>query len=336
VKEVSDMLETVWFLLWGILWAVYFMVGGFDLGTGILSPFIAKTEEEKQKVLGAIGPFWDGNEVWLITAGGVTFAAFPAAYASLFSAFYTPLMFVLFALIVRATSLEFRNRREGAGWRALCDAGIFVGSLFPCLLFGVAFANIFKGIPLDGEGVFKGNLLTLLNPYGLAGGLFFLTLFALHGAGWQALKTDAAASERARSAARLLWPVATLLAVVFLLLSAFSTRLWQNYAAFPALFLVPLLAVVSILSMPLSMARGRWGLSFLASLGTILFAVLFGVIGLYPDLLPSTLGPAFSVSIHNGASSHLTLGIMLVVALIFVPIVIIYQGWVYKAFWSSS
>jgi len=330
------MLETVWFLLWGILWAVYFMVGGFDLGTGILAPFIAKTDEEKQKVLGAIGPFWDGNEVWLITAGGVTFAAFPAAYASLFSAFYTPLMFVLFALIVRAVSLEFRDRREGAQWRALCDAGVFVGSFLPCLLFGVAFANIFKGIPLDGEGVFKGNLLTLLNPYGLAGGLFFLALFTLHGAGWQACKTDGAASGRARSAAGLLWPVATLLAVIFFLSSAFSTRLWLNYAAFPELFVVPLLAVVAILSMRLFMAKGRWGLSFLASLATILFAVLFGVIGLYPILLPSTLGPAFSVSIHNGASSHLTLGIMLIVALIFVPIVIIYQGWVYKAFWSSS
>jgi len=330
------MLETVWFLLWGILWAVYFMVGGFDLGTGILAPFIARTDEEKQKALGAIGPFWDGNEVWLITAGGVTFAAFPAAYASLFSAFYTLLMIVLFALIVRAVCLEFRERLEGAKWRALSDAGVFVGSFLPCLLFGVAFANIFKGIPLDGEGVYRGGLLTLLNPYGLAGGLFFLALFTLHGAGWQACKTDGAASGRARSAAGLLWPVATLLAVIFFLSSAFSTRLWLNYAAFPELFVVPLLAVVAILSMRLFMAKGRWGLSFLASLATILFAVLFGVIGLYPILLPSTLGPAFSVSIHNGASGHLSLGIMLVVALIFVPIVIIYQGWVYKAFWSSS
>jgi len=330
------MLETVWFLLWGILWAVYFMVGGFDLGTGVLAPFIGKTDAEKQKVLGAIGPFWDGNEVWLITAGGVTFAAFPAAYAALFSAFYAPLMIVLFALIVRAVSLEFRDRREGGRWRALCDAGVFVGSFLPCLLFGVAFANIFRGIPLDGEGVYRGNLLTLFNPYGLAGGLFFLALFALHGAGWQALKADGDASERARALARLLWPLTTLLAVIFLLLSAFSTRLWQNYAAFPALFVVPLLAVVAILSMRVFMARGRWGASFLASLATILFAVLFGVIGLYPDLLPSTLDPAFSISMYNGASGHLTLRIMLAVALVFLPIVIIYQGWVYRIFWSSS
>ena len=330
------MLETVWFLLWGILWAVYFMVGGFDLGTGVLAPFIAKTDAEKQKVLGAIGPFWDGNEVWLITAGGVTFAAFPAAYAALFSAFYTPLMIVLFALIVRAISLEFRDRREGGRWRALCDTGVFVGSFLPCLLFGVAFANIFRGIPLDGEGVYRGNLLTLFNPYGLAGGLFFLALFALHGAGWQVLKLDGAASERARALTRLLWPLTTLLAVIFLLLSAFSTRLWQNYAAFPALFVVPLLAVIAILSIRVFMARGRWGASFLASLATILFAVLFGVIGLYPNLLPSTLDPAFSISIYNGASSHLTLRIMLAVALVFVPVVIIYQGWVYRLFWSSS
>ena len=331
------MLETRWFLLWGVLWTVYFMLGGFDLGAGMLSPVIAKTDAEKQKVLGGvIGPFWDGNEVWLITAGGVTFAAFPAAYAALFSALYTPLMVLLFALIVRAVSIEFRDKREGVVWRSLCDAGIFIGSFLPSLLFGVAFANIFMGIPIDGDGVYKGNLLTLLNPYGLAGGLFFLVLFALHGAGWIAVKGTGTVAERARAAARRLWPLATLLAVIFLLLSAFATRLWNNYFASPPLLIVPLLAVVSILSMRLFMAKERWGWSFLASLATILFAVFFGVIGLYPALLPSTLNAAYGVTIYNGASGHLTLAIMLVVAIIFVPIVIIYQGWVYKLFMSSS
>ncbi len=330
------MLETIWFLLWGILWAVYFMLGGFDLGAGVLAPVLAKTDGEKEKLLGAIGPFWDGNEVWLITAGGVTFAAFPAAYAVLFSALYTPLMLVLFALIIRAVSIEFRDKRDGAGWRRLCDAGVFIGSFLPSLLFGVAFANIFKGIPIDADGVYEGSLLTLLNPYGLAGGLFFLALFTLHGAGWMAIRGDGAVAERARRAARLLWPIATLLAVVFLLASAISTRLWDKYFVFPALLVVPLLAVVAILSMRFFMRKGRWSASFLASLGTILFAVLFGVIGLYPDLLPSTLDSAASISIYNGASSHPALAIMLVVALIFVPIVIIYQGWVYRVFLSSS
>ena len=331
------MLETIWFLLWGILWAVYFMLGGFDLGVGMLSPVIAKTDAEKQKILGGvIGPFWDGNEVWLITAGGVTFAAFPAAYAALFSALYTPLMFVLFSLIVRAVCIEFRDKRESARWRALCDMGIFIGSFLPSLLFGVAFANIFRGLPIDAQGVYQGNLFMLLNPYGLAGGLFFLVLFALHGAGWTAVKGTGALAQRGRATARLLWPLATLLALIFLCLSAFATRLWNNYFASPGLLIVPLLAVVAILSMRLFMAMGRWGLSFLASLATILFSVFFGVIGLFPDLLPSTLGATYGVSIYNGASGPLTLAIMLVVAIIFVPVVILYQGWVYKLFMTSS
>jgi len=330
------MLAAVWFLLWGILWAVYFILGGFDLGVGILAPAIARTDAERQKIQATIGPFWNGNEVWLLTAGGVTFAAFPAAYAALFSALYTPLMVVLFSLIIRAVSMEFRDKRDGSRWRGLCDAGIFIGSFLPSLLFGVAFANIFKGIPIDGQGVYRGNLLALLNPYGLAGGLFFLVLFALHGAGWIALRGDKAVAEKAKRAARLLWPVATLLAVLFLLLSALSTHLWRNYIASPPLLVVPLLAVVAILSMRFFMQIGRWGASFLASLATILLAVLYGVIGLYPDLLPSSLGAPYSVSIYNGASSPLTLTIMLVVALIFVPVVIIYQGWVYRLFLSSS
>ncbi|MGD0229446.1 MAG: cytochrome d ubiquinol oxidase subunit II [Syntrophorhabdales bacterium] len=326
------MLETIWFLLWGILWAVYFMVGGFDLGVGILTPLLGRTDAEKRDILASIGPFWDGNEVWLITAGGVTFAAFPAAYATLFSALYTPLMVVLFALIIRAVSIELRDRREGAAWRALFTTGVFIGSLLPAILFGVAFANIFKGIPIDGEGVFHGNLVTLLNPYGLAGGLFFLVLFTTHGSLWIANRTEGGVREKAARTALFLWPILTLLAVLFLLLSAISTRLWDTYATSRLLFVIPLVAVLALFSMRFLIQRSRWGGALLASFAVILFSVLFGVVGLYPDLLPSTLNPAFSLSIHNAASSPRTLTVMLVVALIFVPLVILYQGWVYRFF----
>src|SRR5512136_137373 len=161
------MLETIWFVLWGLLWAVYFVLDGFDLGLGTLMPFVAKDERERRVVVNAMGPFWDGNEVWLLTAGGVTFAAFPKAYAVMFSGLYTPLMLLLFALILRGVAFEFRGKVDSDPWRRTWDTCLVAGSFLPALLLGVAFANIFKGIPIDAAGIFHGNLLTLLNPYGL-------------------------------------------------------------------------------------------------------------------------------------------------------------------------
>ena len=176
------MLETIWFVLWTLLWAVYFVLDGFDLGLGTLLPFLGKTEEERRIMYNAAGPFWDGNEVWLISAGGVTFAAFPKAYAVMFSALYAPLLILLFALIFRAVSFEFRNKVESAAWRSLWDGVHFLANLIPSLLLGVAFANLFMGIPVDAQGVYHGSLLGLLNIYGLAGGVFFVCMFVLHGA----------------------------------------------------------------------------------------------------------------------------------------------------------
>ena len=171
------MLETIWFVLWGVLWAVYFMLDGFDLGLGSLLPVLAKNDTERRVVYNAMGPVWDGNEVWLITAGGVTFAAFPGTYAVMFSALYTPLLLLLFGLIIRGVAFEFRSKLEDLGWRKLWDTCLIVGSFVPALLLGVAFANIFQGIPIDKNGVFHGTLLTLLNPYGLLGGLFVRAAF---------------------------------------------------------------------------------------------------------------------------------------------------------------
>ena len=169
-------LQSTWFFLWGLLWALYFMTDGFDLGIGALYPILGKTDEDKKTMINAIGPLWDGNEVWLLTAGGVTFAAFPLVYAVMFSSLYTALMLILFALIIRGVSFEFRNKVNHPIWIKVWDTCIFIGSIAPAILFGVAFANIFKGIPIDDQGLYQGNLFTLLNPYGLLGGGLFLLL----------------------------------------------------------------------------------------------------------------------------------------------------------------
>ena len=326
------MLETIWFVLWGVLWAVYFMLDGFDLGLGTLAPFIARSDVDKRVAYNSMGPFWDGNEVWLITAGGVTFAAFPTTYAVMFNALYTPLLLLLFGLTLRAAALEFRSKVNNDGWRKLWDACHFLGSFVPALLLGVAFANIFQGIPIDAEGDFQGNLLTLLNPYGLLGGILFVLLFLVHGALWLAIKAEAPLEERAGKAAGGIWWVLLVVAVVFLGATWFATGLYKNYLAYPALLLIPLITVVALLATRVLVSKKKWWKAWFASSLTIVGATLFGVVGLYPNLFPSSLNPAYSLTIFNSASSPLTLKIMLGVALVFVPIVLIYQIWGYYLF----
>ena len=326
------MLATIWFVLWGVLWAVYFVLDGFDLGIGMLRPFLARGEDEQRVAVNAMGPFWDGNEVWLLTAGGATFAAFPGTYAVMFSALYTPLMLLLFALILRGISFEFRGKLEAAWWRRTWDACMWLGSFLPALLLGVAFANIFAGVPIDRAGVFQGNLLTLLNPYGLLGGAFFVLLFAVHGALWLAIRAEGALRERAASAAKALWVALLVVAVGFLGATWFATRLWQHVLARPYLLVLPLLAVAGLLASRVLAGRREWWRAWVASGATILGAAGFGVAGLYPALLPSSLDPAASMTVTNSASTPLTLSIMLAVALVMVPIVIGYQAWVYRRF----
>jgi cytochrome bd ubiquinol oxidase subunit II len=326
------MLETIWFLLWGILWAVYFMLDGFDLGLGTLAPFIASNENEKRVIYNSMGPFWDANEVWLITAGGVTFAAFPTTYAVMFSALYTPLLLLLFALILRAVALEFRSKVDDQGWKKLWDVCLFVGSFVPSLLLGVAFANIFKGIPVDGEGVFHGNLLTLLNPYGLLGGILFTLLFLVHGALWLAIKSEGTLEKKAAKAASGIWIILLVVAVAFLVATWFATSLYVNYLNSPALMVIPLVTVLALLGTRLFIAKMAYWKAWFSSSLTIVGATLFGVVGLYPNLFPSSLDPAYSLTIFNSSSSPLTLKIMLGVALSFVPIVIAYQVWSYYVF----
>ncbi|MFH1136043.1 MAG: cytochrome d ubiquinol oxidase subunit II [Pseudomonadota bacterium] len=325
-------LETTWFLLWGLLWAIYFITDGFDLGIGALLPFLGTDETRRRIMHNVVGPLWDGNEVWLLTAGGVTFAAFPLMYAVMFSAFYTPLMLLLFALIFRGVSFEFRGKSENPTWRRLWDLSIFLGSLLPAILLGVAFANIFRGIPIDQNGVFQGSLLTFLNPYGLVGGVLFLLFFLVHGAIWLAVKTEGELHRDAARVANKLWYGLLAAAVLCLVYSAFATNLYANYLAHPALFLVILLAVAALLGIKLFLVRQDYWKAFGASAVTILSITFYGIIGLHPVMLPSSLDPAFSITIAKAASSNLTLTIMLVLALIFVPIVLGYQLWAHILF----
>ncbi len=325
-------LETTWFFLWGLLWAVFFMTDGFDFGIGILYPFLGSSETDKRLMIHAIGPLWDGNEVWLITAGGVTFAAFPKVYAVMFSSLYSALMLILFALILRGVSFEFRGKIQDPRWKRLWDGCIFVGSAVPALLFGVAFANIFRGIPFDGAGIYHGSLLALLNPYGLVGGLLFLLLFVVHGALWLAVKTQGELQSRAAATATRLWPVLLAVAVAFLAASWYATNLYANYLAHPAAFAVIGITVIVLLGTRFFLGKRAFFKAWMCSAATIVGATFFGIIGLFPILFPSSLDAKYGLTAYNASSSPLTLKIMLVVVIIFVPIVIVYQSWSYNLF----
>ncbi len=325
-------LQAIWFFLWGLLWAAFFMLDGYDLGAGSLMPVLARDERDRRMLLNASGPFWDGNEVWLITAGGATFAAFPTAYAAMFSGLYTALMLLLFMLILRGVSFEFRGKVEGAAWRRTWDWLHTISSFAAALLLGVAFANIFRGLPLDENGIFQGGLLTLLNPYGLAGGVLFVVMFMLHGALWLGLRTDGELRKRSQAMAEKLWIAFAIILVLFLVHTSVETHLFSNYMRWPVLFAVPLLAVIGLIATRAFLAGRRMWPAMGASALTILAVTFFGIIGLFPALLPSRLNPGWSITAYNSSSSDLTLTIMLVVVGIFVPIVIFYQAWAHVKF----
>ncbi|MDA8098397.1 MAG: cytochrome d ubiquinol oxidase subunit II [Nitrospiraceae bacterium] len=327
-------LQVTWFILWSVLWAVYFMLDGFVLGTGMLHFALGRTDQERRILIRTVGPVWDGNEVWLLTAGGATFAAFPGTYALMFSYLYSALLLLLFSLIIRGVSLEFRGKLEGERWRKSWDLGIFLGSALPALLLGVAFGNIFSGLPMDAAG-YHGSLLSLLNPYGLLTGALFVLLFLTHGSLYTAVKTEGELAERSMAMAKKLWNVELAIAVLFLAATALFTKLYDNYLSTPALLAVPGIAVASLLGIRIFLAQGKTLAAFAASCSTILMVVFTGVIGLFPNLIPSSIDQAYSLTIFNSSSSQYTLTIMTAAALIFVPIVIAYKIWVYRLFRSA-
>ncbi|MBR6673714.1 MAG: cytochrome d ubiquinol oxidase subunit II, partial [Mailhella sp.] len=256
---------------------------------------------------------------------------FPNAYAVLFSALYAPLLILLFCLIFRAVALEFRNKIENPLWKNVCDLGLFLGSFAPALLLGVAFANLFMGIPIDQNGVYHGNLFMLLNPYGLAGGVLFVLMFCYHGSLWLQLKSEGAIQARALTASRILWPLLLAAVLAFLALSASYTDMYTRIAEHPVVWSFLILAVVGLLATRLSLEGSTLG-AWVGSAVFILGLTFFGVFGMYPGIILSSIDPAYSVTIFNGASSPLTLKIMLGVTLAAVPVVIVYQAWVFWTF----
>jgi cytochrome bd ubiquinol oxidase subunit II len=292
-------LQTLWFVLWGLLWAVYFMLDGFDFGAGMLRPFLTRDDGERRLSLAAVGPVWDGNEVWLITAGGATFAAFPATYASMFSFLYLPMLLILFSLIIRGVSIEFRSKHETARWRSTWDWALAITSFTTPLVLGVGFGNIFQGLLFDASG-YHGSFFQLFNPYGLLTAVLFVLLFLQHGALWLSYKLEGGMGDRSRGVAGTLWYVLLVVAAGFLVLTGFATKLLGNYLSHPGWFVVPVLAVAALIAQKILHERGRQ--------------------------LPAFL------TIYNSSSGPYTLKVMTIVALVFVPIVVVYQFLVYRFF----
>jgi len=318
-------LTTFWFILIAVLWVGYFVLEGFDFGVGMLMVLLAKDEKERRVLLNTIGPVWDGNEVWLIVAAGATFAAFPEWYATLFSGFYVPLLLILLALVVRVIGIEFRGKRPEQAWRRRCDAAILVGSVVPAALWGVAFANIVRGVPIDADLEYVGTLVDLLGPYALLGGAVTLSVFLVHGAFFVALKTTGDIRERANAMALRAGGVAGAALVGFVV--------WTGLAQQQSL--VWLLAGVSVglfvASLGLAMRR-REGWAFTGTAVTIVLFVVMLFVALFPDVMPSSLDPAWSLTTANAASTPYTLRIMSWVAVAFTPLVLLYQGWSYWVF----
>jgi cytochrome bd ubiquinol oxidase subunit II len=318
-------LTDFWFGLIAVLWIGYFFLEGFDFGVGTLLPVLGKTESERRVMINTIGPVWDGNEVWLLVAGGATFAAFPNWYATLFSGFYLALLVILVALIIRGVAFEYRGKVDSVTWRRNWDIAIFVGSALPALLWGVAFANIVAGVPIDANQEFTGSLLTLLNPYGLLGGLATLGLFTLHGAFFLALKTTGSVRDSANALVRRLAPAVVLVSAVFLL--------WTQFADGRVLsWIVTVLAALALVGAVGASWRGREGWAFGAMGLTLALAVSSLFATLYPNVMPSSTNEAFNLTTTNAASTHYTLTVMTVVAVVMTPIVLIYQGYTYWVF----
>jgi cytochrome d ubiquinol oxidase subunit II len=323
-------LQTLWFGLIAVLWIGYFILEGFDFGVGTLLPFLSRDDTDRRVIINTIGPVWDGNEVWLLVAGGATFAAFPGWYATLFSGFYLALFLILAALIIRGVAFEYRGKHDAPRWRAWWDRAIFLGSALPALLWGVGFANIVQGVPINRAGEYTGNFFTLLNPYALFGGLTSLALFTLHGAVFLSIRTKGEMVERARDAARKLSIAAAVLVFGFLAWTYANAVSGHNRGIVPGV--IPLSAVGLVLAVPFIVRAGRDGLAFVATTLTIGLVTATIFLNLYPRVMVSSTSKAFDLTVWNSSSSHYTLAVMTVVALSLTPLVLIYQGWTYYVF----
>ncbi len=321
-------LNILWFSLVTVLFIGFFFLEGFDYGVGILLPFLGKNDIERRIIINTIGPVWDGNEVWMITAGGAMFAAFPNWYATMFSGFYLALFLLLAALIVRGAAFEFRSKENNPVWRKFWDGAIFIGSAVPALLWGVALTNLIKGLPIDMNMEYVGSFWDLLSPYTVIGGLAGLLIFTLHGAVFLTLKTEGELIKRARKAALRIGISALPVLVLLVVLSYSQTDIFSRVGAGAALW-----GAVLMLTAACWLLRAeKCGLAFIANgLSIVLFTLgLFW--GLFPRVMISSLNPDWNLTIYNASSSPYTLKLMTIIALTLVPIVLMYQGWTYWIF----
>jgi len=323
-------LTTVWFILIAVLWTGYFILEGFDFGVGMLLRVVGKEEAERRAIITTLGPLWDGNEVWVLVAGGATFAAFPEWYATLFSGFYLPLLLILVALIIRGVAFEYRSKHADLAWRARWDWAIAIGSFLPALLWGVAFANIVRGVPLEeyasGNIEYVGGFFNLLNPYALLGGVVTLTLFLTHGAIFLTLKMQGTIRDRAHALVGKIGLVAAVAAVTFLVWTqlAYSEKMWTW---------IPILGAAGFWLASLAANQKRregWAFSYSAITLALAVVSLFGV--LYPNVMPNIDRTLVGLDISNASSTDYTLKVMTIVAVIFTPIVLVYQAWTYWIF----
>ncbi len=325
-------LNTVWFILVGVLLTGYAILDGFDLGVGALHLFASK-DQDRRIFLNAIGPVWDGNEVWLVTGGGALFAAFPHAYATVFSGFYLALMLLLMMLIFRAVAIEFRSKQPMSWWRQTWDVSFSIASIASSLLLGVALGNIAWGVPLHPDYEYAGTSLGLLNPYALMVGLTTVALFTMHGAIYIVLKTEGALHDKVRG-----WINHTIvLFVICYVITTVATLIYVPHMvttlkAHPALFGIALLNMLAIANIPREIHHGRDFYAFLSSCASMAaLMALFGI-GMFPEIVSASNDPANSLTIYNAASSEKTLGIMLVIAIIGVPLVLAYTASIYWVF----
>jgi cytochrome bd ubiquinol oxidase subunit II len=324
-------LQNLWFVLIAVLWSGYFLLEGFDFGVGMLLPILPRSEGERGQMLRTIGPVWDGNEVWLVTAGGATFAAFPAWYATMFSGFYLALLLVLFFLIIRVVSFEWRSKAESPRWRTIWLWANAVGSFGASLIWGVGLANLLYGVPINSSGDFAGSFWDLFSVYTVLAGVTIVLLFAFHGATYLTIRTTGDLCVRAAATARRLSVAAAVVGAVFLAWTVQVATDKNDKDIFPPI-LPAALGIVALALAVLFVYRHRSGLAFTATgLAAILWvATIFT--SLYPRVMVSSTGFSNSLTVDGAASAHYTLAVMSVVALIFLPLILLYQGWTYHVF----
>ncbi len=361
-----ETLRLIWWVLLGVLLIGFAVTDGFDLGVGMLLPFVGRGDVERRVVINTVGPVWEGNQVWLILGGGAIFAAWPPLYAVSFSGFYLAMFVILFALILRPVAFKYRSKRPGAAWRGRWDWALFVGGFVPALIFGVAVGNVLQGVPFritdDFRIFYDGSFFGLLNPFALLCGLMSVAMLAMHGAAWLVLKTDGAVQARARGYGS----VAALVTAVLYALAGVVCRLWlpgyrvtspivtdgpsnpllktvelnqgawfANYASHPALLIAPALGLLGALAV-FAALRGKSEIAPLAMGKLSIFGIISSVgVSMFPFILPSSADPKASLTVWDASSSHMTLFVMLVAVLIFLPIILAYTAWVYRVLWGK-